>query len=550
MNSRTFLLSLGPLILLACSHTSQKASDRNPNSVADISMEQVSSELGLTTFQLESMNKVFADFLDSEKFPTEFCSKTQLDQEKKVCQLMEKIKFDLTKIDSQKVHGRLKKSTIAANQSLSYGNAIRLINNVDPKKILKWSDDFITSDTCPRNLTAAAARKLEEVLVKPEAFTAIEKLYENASKCLKPEDEGYEATHFREALLRRLKGDNDGAKKSIQLAVNATNSDEKGRVLFWAGVILENSGPKNKYWQKLVEKQPLTFHALQVWNAQTKDPLEMINDRNSFDIVRSVEGPNSNTTFTLRWVEVFYLTNRFNAGDKLTKWMSQTSGPIPKATVMYFATLATARAKPHNTISFLTTEVIKDPTLLNAQVLKLLFPIPYYDVFEKYCDGIDAFLVLGLARQESAFDPSIVSKKKARGLMQLLPMHAKRGKKRDLFDAEVNARIGIKFLNRLIDKYEGVEFALAAYNAGPARIVDWKKRYPTKDLVLFMDLIPFKETRNYVASILRNNYWYHRLYVNDPALKRDKFSDSNRSSHLVSDMLAVQMGRKPTSLIR
>jgi soluble lytic murein transglycosylase len=62
-----------------------------------------------------------------------------------------------------------------------------------------------------------------------------------------------------------------------------------------------------------------------------------------------------------------------------------------------------------------------------------------------------------------------------------------------------------------------MDFALAAYNAGPNKVEEWKKRYDTQDPMLFIDLIPYNETRTYVAKVLRNHYWYSALYERNVA---------------------------------
>ena len=70
----------------------------------------------------------------------------------------------------------------------------------------------------------------------------------------------------------------------------------------------------------------------------------------------------------------------------------------------------------------------------------------------------------------------------------------------------------LKYLEKLFFKYDGqIEFVLAAYNAGHFNIDKWRKRIPEDNMLLFLDLIPFKETRNYVAVILRNSYWYNQI---------------------------------------
>ena len=75
--------------------------------------------------------------------------------------------------------------------------------------------------------------------------------------------------------------------------------------------------------------------------------------------------------------------------------------------------------------------------------------------------------------------------------------------------------MGVKYLLQLAGDFDNnVELVLAAYNAGPHRVVEWQKRNPDRKAnpLLWNDLIPFMETRDYVVSILRNNYLYLRLY--------------------------------------
>src|SRR5262249_29534687 len=143
-----------------------------------------------------------------------------------------------------------------------------------------------------------------------------------------------------------------------------------------------------------------------------------------------------------------------------------------------------------------------------------------YELVNTPSNPVDPLLVLSLIRQESAFNQRAQSLAGARGLMQLLPATAKQmGAKRSsqLFDPQINVKVGTKYLARKLQKYEGdVELTLAAYNAGFTRVDNWLKRYPVDNRLLFLDLIPFKETREYVSSIMRNYYWYVQLYSKDP----------------------------------
>jgi soluble lytic murein transglycosylase len=141
-------------------------------------------------------------------------------------------------------------------------------------------------------------------------------------------------------------------------------------------------------------------------------------------------------------------------------------------------------------------------------------------LIRKYSGETDPFFVAALIRQESGFNPWAKSRVGAMGLMQLMPATARRierTSKKSLLIPETNIRIGTKYIGRLVNRYyRDAELALAAYNAGAERVDDWTRRYPTTDRMLFLDLIPYKETRDYVALIGRNFYWYHTLYSDAP----------------------------------
>ena len=124
-------------------------------------------------------------------------------------------------------------------------------------------------------------------------------------------------------------------------------------------------------------------------------------------------------------------------------------------------------------------------------------------------------------RQESEFNPSVVSYANAYGLMQLLPSTGKSMAHAaglhpfatgDLLNPPVNIQLGTLYLKQTLDKFHGqVEYALAAYNAGDDRIQDWLATGNYKDVPEFVESIPFTQTRDYVQAILRNEGMYKRL---------------------------------------
>jgi soluble lytic murein transglycosylase len=135
---------------------------------------------------------------------------------------------------------------------------------------------------------------------------------------------------------------------------------------------------------------------------------------------------------------------------------------------------------------------------------------------------LDPWLVLGIIRQESAFNARAVSRSDARGLMQLLPSTGREVYQRIgletfrndlLFDPQLNIRLGTQYLGRLADTHRGnLILALAAYNAGPGRVQRWLQELSTADWDEFVERLPFEETRLYVKSVLRNYGVYQWLY--------------------------------------
>jgi hypothetical protein len=112
----------------------------------------------------------------------------------------------------------------------------------------------------------------------------------------------------------------------------------------------------------------------------------------------------------------------------------------------------------------------------------------------------------------------------------------------------VNVKIGTKYFAQRLREYSGdVELTLAAYNAGANRVESWVKRYPTDNKILFLDLMPFKETRDYVSSILRNYYWYTRIYgVEEKA--PEKVAGNHKNKRVAKNKTAVWANRAPSSI--
>jgi len=127
-------------------------------------------------------------------------------------------------------------------------------------------------------------------------------------------------------------------------------------------------------------------------------------------------------------------------------------------------------------------------------------------------------LIYSLIRSESAFTEEARSHKGALGLMQLLPATGKRTAKRirmalkrshDLLRADKNIPIGSAYLRQMLDRFDGnLGMAAAAYNAGPRRVRAWQPEIGCETAELWIEQIPFTETRRYV----RNALFYSAIY--------------------------------------
>lgn len=159
----------------------------------------------------------------------------------------------------------------------------------------------------------------------------------------------------------------------------------------------------------------------------------------------------------------------------------------------------------------------------DARAYRLLYPIVDRDELTRAAkaNGLDPWLVAGLIRQESNFNPRAVSAANARGLMQVLPSvgeEVARGLGYPvwypalLLDPDANLQLGTAHLAAYMKQYGPLPRVLAAYNAGGSRVSRWSNKSGMGDPEMFAERIPFAETRDYVRIVQRNAEAYKNLY--------------------------------------
>lgn len=150
---------------------------------------------------------------------------------------------------------------------------------------------------------------------------------------------------------------------------------------------------------------------------------------------------------------------------------------------------------------------------LNNQ-LSLRFPLPYQNTVQTYAKNyqIPKELIYAIIRQESGFRNDVVSSAGAHGLMQIMPTTAKSiakhekiayVDKKQLFSIQKNIEIGVAYLRQLKKCYhKNPILVAAAYNAGPKQVNYWLKNDPDNEMDIWIETLPWQETRNYLKNII------------------------------------------------
>ncbi|MGI5174452.1 lytic transglycosylase domain-containing protein [Treponema sp. OMZ 840] len=155
--------------------------------------------------------------------------------------------------------------------------------------------------------------------------------------------------------------------------------------------------------------------------------------------------------------------------------------------------------------------------------LEMLYPRFYADITERLCTQyqMPEYIVYALIRSESFFDKNINSSAGAVGLTQLMKTTASdiarklKLRNYDLTDAATNMEFGVFYLNELIGRLNGsVLLALFSYNAGITKVRRWNTEYPELSKDLLLEVLPYKETRQYGQKILTAAALYACLYYN------------------------------------
>lgn len=153
---------------------------------------------------------------------------------------------------------------------------------------------------------------------------------------------------------------------------------------------------------------------------------------------------------------------------------------------------------------------------------ELIFPMDYagFIISQSNKNNIDPALTFSIIRQESTFNPKAKSAAEAYGLMQLIPATAKKNAKKlklpwtqveQLYDPEYNITLGTYELSLLLKKFGTIIQLASGYNANENALKGWLKTRYNEDSLIFIEDVPYDETRSYIKFIIRNMVFYSRL---------------------------------------
>ncbi len=161
---------------------------------------------------------------------------------------------------------------------------------------------------------------------------------------------------------------------------------------------------------------------------------------------------------------------------------------------------------------------------IKNQILMTTYKTEYSEYVKNYANeyGVDEYLIYAIIKAESNFKQDAVSSRQAKGLMQLMYSTAEEISlkvnvelnEENILEPDINIKLGTKYISMLIKKYDNINLALAAYNAGSGNVDGWINKGILKEDGSDIENVPFKETNNYVRKILRDYEIYKEIYEN------------------------------------
>ncbi|MCI5072724.1 transglycosylase SLT domain-containing protein [bacterium] len=329
-----------------------------------------------------------------------------------------------------------------------------------------------------------------------------------------PSSDLYKRSIFKLGLISYILNQEEKSRRYLNTFYSlAESANEKGQALYWQLKLAQKFGQKNRIdtlKQALKEEAPLSFYT-----AKEKLWPDLFQSSNYTHSISSQSKLYSAYIWTL-------------AGFKeLALWELEKLSSVDYKDKEFANYLNLWHAnQDHTTPVILAYRAIHAETgkPIDSRLIASVFPKQYQQEIKTTAEKLKLSneLVLAIIKQESAFNPKAKSPAGAYGLMQLMPNTAKQffGLLEDkktfneafLYEPKTNIKLGKLYLQKLTqDHNDNLVYITSNYNAGANPLKIWRRRWESLDEDLFIEMIPYKETRHYVKLVLRNYYFYRFL---------------------------------------
>ena len=325
---------------------------------------------------------------------------------------------------------------------------------------------------------------------------------------------------FRAALIAFISGDARTAGRELDtLALRKGPNSEVLAAMYWSGrarwAAGDTSGARQR-WRAVIARDPLSYYSLT--SARRLGEAPWAPRSNAYGIPRIAEIDSAMARFSMLDQIGMPTEARFEL-DRLT-------AEAPKSAERLLATAFAMNSydEAPRGIRLAGQFFARDTGRRDdAALFKVVYPFAWYGALrmESARRNLDFALVAAIIRQESSFNPRAVSPAGAVGLMQLMPGVARELARSLnyplwdnalLFQPDVNVQLGVIHFAGSMRRYDELAHALAAYNAGGTRVARWLKKAGASDPEIFIERIPYTETRDYVRIVERNRAMYEALY--------------------------------------
>jgi len=390
----------------------------------------------------------------------------------------------------------------------------------------------------PKDFLAALDRvpTIESALLRAKYYSSDEPKYElailNLERAIDANVVGNEGenlwtlgwTYF---LAQRY---DDALRTFTRYGVSFPDGDYLSNSLFWTGKIHERLGRRDERdaaWRELQAKYPyswFSYRARELMGEPPVAPAEVANGNVFPDIAGQLAAVNDPRLASIRELQAIGLHR------DATREMKIVGAAYPDNLGVQFALadLYVQGGEPFRANGVLQRKfrqfVRHGGTGVPRRFWEILFPLNYFETIKAEAERrqIDPYLIAGIIRQETGFEPTTVSNAGAAGIMQIMPAEAERialagglpaPTREELFDPRINIAIGVaEYAQKLALMNGNHILAIAAYNAGTEPVGKWLAQTPVDDVDLFVESIPYAETRLYVKTVSRNRFEYRRIY--------------------------------------